>query len=113
MRPYSSWLWTSFPWSVSASRCSRVPHSRLAKSRIASTKAFCSSVRVIVIESESPLSCGSACAQVLRFLSSKLGLWGLRVHPFARDAVPVATRRELPEHCKHLHLEPAAQQVLR
>ena len=35
--------------SVSASRCSRVPHSRWAKSRIVSTNARCSSVRVWIV----------------------------------------------------------------
>ena len=42
---YSAWLCGSRPPSVSASRCSRVPHSRRAKSRIASTNARCSSDR--------------------------------------------------------------------
>src|SRR6478609_2486083 len=42
---YTSGLCGSSPPWVSASRCSRVPHSRRAKSRIASTNARCSSDR--------------------------------------------------------------------
>src|SRR5579859_1946560 len=45
MRAYTSGLCGSRPWSVRASNCSRVPSSRRAKSRIASTNARCSSVR--------------------------------------------------------------------
>ena len=47
MRSYSCWLWGSQPPSVRTSRCSRVPSSRLQKSRIASAKETCSSVKVI------------------------------------------------------------------
>ena len=45
---YSEALCGSRPPSVSASRCSRVPHSRRAKSRIASTNARCSSDRFCI-----------------------------------------------------------------
>src|SRR6202011_2292750 len=100
------------PWSVSASRCSRVPHSRLAKSRIASTNAFCSSVRVTVMCGVLLRLRGGGGSEELRFLPSKLCLRGLAVLPLAGDPVPVGARGELAEHREHLHLESPPEQVL-